>query len=152
MPIRIVSNELTAQNKRDVARELEKITDSLTENQPSTYTHMITMMDDLGRSNNKLKKELSYYLLAIYKFLDLPEKRLAYRLNTTSSYLKRKYERQLLGALVYFINPDDVIPDHIAYTGYLDDAHCVNLALSHQTPERREKIESYVDEFKNNLG
>jgi uncharacterized membrane protein YkvA (DUF1232 family) len=80
--------------------------------------------------------------MAIYKYLDLPERRWAHRLD--SVFLDRKYEKQLLACLIYFMNPDDVIPDHIAYIGRFDDAYCVNLALSKQKSEVRSEIEQMV--------
>jgi uncharacterized membrane protein YkvA (DUF1232 family) len=58
--------------------------------------------------------------------------------------LDKKYEKQLLACLIYFMDPDDVIPDHIAYIGRYDDAYCVNLSLSKQKAEVIRAIEQMV--------
>jgi uncharacterized membrane protein YkvA (DUF1232 family) len=42
------------------------------------------------------------------------------------------------------MDPDDVIPDHIAYIGRYDDAYCVNLSLSKQKAEVIRAIEQMV--------
>jgi len=48
----------------------------------------------------------------------------------------------LLGAIAYFILPDDLIPDYIPVIGYTDDAvvlaAAVKLVASHITPDHRE--------------
>jgi uncharacterized membrane protein YkvA (DUF1232 family) len=48
----------------------------------------------------------------------------------------------LIGAMVYFVVPDDLIPDYIAVIGYADDAAVVAAAFkvvsSHIKPEHRE--------------
>jgi uncharacterized membrane protein YkvA (DUF1232 family) len=48
----------------------------------------------------------------------------------------------LLGAIAYFIVPDDLIPDYIPLIGYADDAAVIAAALklmsSHIRPEHRE--------------
>ena len=48
---------------------------------------------------------------------------------------------RVLGALVYFCDPEDLIPDSIPGIGYLDDAIMVELALK----ELRHEIEGYDD-------
>ncbi|MBT4732973.1 DUF1232 domain-containing protein [Candidatus Woesearchaeota archaeon] len=80
--------------------------------------------------------------MAIYVYLSLPEEKMPHKFKTV--FFDKRYEKQLLAALIYFVNPEDVIPDHIAYIGYLDDAYCVNLALSKQRPEVKDKIEKIV--------
>ena len=53
-----------------------------------------------------------------------------------------KAERdRILSALVYFCDPEDLIPDSIPGIGYLDDAIMVELALK----ELRHEIEGYDD-------
>jgi uncharacterized membrane protein YkvA (DUF1232 family) len=48
----------------------------------------------------------------------------------------------LVGALVYFVMPDDVVPDYLPIIGYADDAAVFGLAFkmmsSHIKPEHRE--------------
>jgi uncharacterized membrane protein YkvA (DUF1232 family) len=48
----------------------------------------------------------------------------------------------LVGAMAYFIMPDDLIPDHIPIVGYADDAAVLGAAFrivaSHVKPEHRE--------------
>jgi uncharacterized membrane protein YkvA (DUF1232 family) len=48
----------------------------------------------------------------------------------------------LVGAIVYFIVPDDLIPDYIPVIGYADDAAVIAAAIklvsSHIKPEHRE--------------
>jgi len=142
MPIEITTNELTADHKRDVRKEFSNIVESLDSEQPESYGHLIKMIENIGSERSRFKKELSNYLMAIYMYLDLPENKDSYCLSAI--FFDKKYEKQLLAALIYFINPDDVIPDHIAYIGYLDDAYCVNLALSKQKPEVKNRIETIV--------
>lgn len=49
--------------------------------------------------------------------------------------------RRVLGALVYFCDPEDLIPDHIPGLGFLDDAIYVELIIR----ELRAEIESYEE-------
>jgi uncharacterized membrane protein YkvA (DUF1232 family) len=144
MPIEITSNELTPNHKKDVRKEFEVILKSLDLKQPeeNDYDHLLILIENLGMGRNRLKKELSNYLMAIYVYLNLPEEKISHKLNTV--FFDKRYEKQLLAALIYFANPEDVIPDHIAYIGYLDDAYCVNLTLSKQGPEVKDKIEKIV--------
>jgi uncharacterized membrane protein YkvA (DUF1232 family) len=142
MPIEITSDELTANHKKAVRKEFKIILKSLDSKQPESYAHMLAMIEKLGSGRNKFKKILTNYLMAIYKYLDLPERRWAHRLD--SVFLDKKYEKQLLACLIYFMDPDDVIPDHIAYIGRYDDAYCVNLSLSKQKAEVIRAIEQMV--------
>jgi uncharacterized membrane protein YkvA (DUF1232 family) len=48
---------------------------------------------------------------------------------------------RVLGALVYFCDPEDLIPDHIPGIGFLDDAIYVELVIR----ELRAEIESYEE-------
>ena len=54
---------------------------------------------------------------------------------------------RVLGALVYFCDPEDLIPDHIPGLGFLDDAIYVELIIR----ELKAEIESYEEfcEFRN---
>jgi uncharacterized membrane protein YkvA (DUF1232 family) len=48
----------------------------------------------------------------------------------------------LVGAIVYFVMPDDLVPDYLPIIGYADDAAVLAMALkmmsSHIKPEHRE--------------
>jgi uncharacterized membrane protein YkvA (DUF1232 family) len=48
----------------------------------------------------------------------------------------------LVGAIVYFVAPDDLIPDYLPIIGYADDAAVIGMAIklmsSHIKPEHRE--------------
>jgi uncharacterized membrane protein YkvA (DUF1232 family) len=142
MPIAITTNELTANHKRDVRTEFEVILELLNSEQLDNYQHLIEMIIKLGNERSNFKKELSNYLMAIYTFLELPEEEWAHRLYTFP--FKQKYQKQLLASLMYFLEPNNVIPNHIAYIGYLDDAYCVNLALSKQSSHVKDVIEAMV--------
>jgi len=58
--------------------------------------------------------------------------------------LSEEDRSRVLGALVYFCDPDDLIPDHIPGLGFLDDAIYVELVIR----ELKNEIESY-EEFYN---
>ena len=49
---------------------------------------------------------------------------------------------RVLGALAYFCNPDDVIPDHVKVLGFLDDAIMIELSVR----ELQHELDAY-DEF-----
>ena len=49
--------------------------------------------------------------------------------------------RRVLGALVYFCDPEDLIPDHIPGLGFLDDAIYVELVIR----ELKAEIDSYEE-------
>jgi uncharacterized membrane protein YkvA (DUF1232 family) len=55
--------------------------------------------------------------------------------------LSDEERRRVLGALVYFCDPEDLIPDHIPGLGFLDDAIYVELVIR----ELRAEIESYEE-------
>jgi uncharacterized membrane protein YkvA (DUF1232 family) len=54
----------------------------------------------------------------------------------------------LVGAIVYFVAPDDLIPDYLPIIGYADDAAVLGVAIklmsSHIKPEHREAARRMV--------
>jgi uncharacterized membrane protein YkvA (DUF1232 family) len=55
--------------------------------------------------------------------------------------LSDEERKRVLGALVYFCNPDDLIPDHIPGLGFLDDAIYVELVIR----ELHAEVDSYEE-------
>jgi uncharacterized membrane protein YkvA (DUF1232 family) len=55
--------------------------------------------------------------------------------------LSDEERKRVLGALVYFCDPEDLIPDHIPGIGFLDDAIYVELVIR----ELKAEIESYEE-------
>lgn len=55
--------------------------------------------------------------------------------------LSEDERKRVLGALVYFCNPDDLIPDHIPGLGFLDDAIYVELVIR----ELQAEVDSYEE-------
>jgi uncharacterized membrane protein YkvA (DUF1232 family) len=55
--------------------------------------------------------------------------------------LSEEDRSRVLGALVYFCDPEDLIPDHIPGLGFLDDAIYVELVIR----ELKAEIESYEE-------
>ena len=55
--------------------------------------------------------------------------------------LTEKERHRVLGALVYFCDPEDLIPDHIPGLGFLDDAIYVELVIR----ELQAEIDSYEE-------
>ena len=55
--------------------------------------------------------------------------------------LERRDRARVLDALAYFVDPDDVIPDHVPGIGYLDDAIMVELVAQ----ELKHDIKAYED-------
>jgi uncharacterized membrane protein YkvA (DUF1232 family) len=54
----------------------------------------------------------------------------------------------LIGAIAYFVMPDDLIPDYLPIIGYADDAAVLGMAIklmsSHIKPEHREAARRMV--------
>ena len=54
----------------------------------------------------------------------------------------------LVGAIVYFVVPDDLVPDYLPIIGYADDAAVLGMAIkmmsSHIKPEHREAARRMV--------
>ena len=55
--------------------------------------------------------------------------------------LNEEERNRILGALIYFCDPEDLIPDHIPGLGFLDDAIYVELVIR----ELKAEIESYEE-------
>jgi uncharacterized membrane protein YkvA (DUF1232 family) len=55
--------------------------------------------------------------------------------------MSRSEQERILSALVYFCDPEDLIPDDIPGLGFLDDAIMIELAVR----ELRHEIEAYQD-------
>ena len=57
----------------------------------------------------------------------------------------RNDDLQLIGAtLFYFVNPYDIIADHILGDGYLDDAHVANLCIQALNKSHPGVVEKYA--------
>ncbi|MDH7451887.1 YkvA family protein [Luteimonas composti] len=56
-------------------------------------------------------------------------------------HLDEEDRQHVLSALVYFADPQDVIPDHVQVLGYLDDAIMIELCVR----ELRHELEAYDD-------
>ena len=135
MPIQITDPFLNRARKRETKeifnRTIDEFNGELTEYKAQLINHKIINID---RSKQRVVKDLSNYLFAIYQYLELPNQTKFTRLG----------HKRLIAALLYFYELDDAIPDTTPFTGYLDDAHCVNLALSMQDTFVRNKIEGIV--------
>lgn len=55
--------------------------------------------------------------------------------------LQTEERARILGALIYFCDPEDLIPDHVPGLGFLDDAIYVELVIR----ELRAEIDSYEE-------
>jgi uncharacterized membrane protein YkvA (DUF1232 family) len=55
--------------------------------------------------------------------------------------LSEEERNRVIGALVYFCDPEDIIPDHIPGLGFLDDAIYVEIVIR----ELKAEIESYEE-------
>lgn len=55
--------------------------------------------------------------------------------------LSDEERKHVLGALVYFCNPDDLIPDHVPGLGFLDDAIYIELVIR----ELQAEVDSYSE-------
>lgn len=62
-------------------------------------------------------------------------------LNDEGFALPEEDRKHVVAALVYFVNPQDAIPDHTPVLGYLDDAIMIELCLR----ELHNEIEAYED-------
>ena len=135
MPILINDPALTREIKAEIRSSCEEIAqDRASEISKYEAQLIFDKLTEIDKSRQSVVKTLSNYLFAIYEHLDLEN----------NFEFKTKSEKLLLASLIYFAIVDDVIPDHIAYIGLLDDVYCVNYALSKQSNPVKDKIERLV--------
>lgn len=140
MPIEISTNELTADHKRKVRSQFDLILNNIDNySSPEDFKFLIGMIIDLRSSPVPIKKDLSNYLLAICTYLNVPEK----------ISFNKVYENQLFASILYFMEQEDVIPDHTPYIGLIDDAFCVNYALTKQSTKVKQEIEKIAEQMEN---
>ena len=77
----------------------------------------------------KLSDDAKRYLKALYKMATGPD------ISATEKLIA-------LGALVYFINPFDAIPDITPFMGFIDDVALLTAVISHFG----KKVDPYLDE------
>ena len=87
--------------------------------------------DKLERFMERLERKLKKVPGVGEKISDLP-----ILVNLMRDYIKKEYTdipigtiMAILGALIYFVSPIDVIPDAIPVVGYLDDLAVIGYAL-----------------------
>lgn len=95
-------------------------------------------------------KETARQMIADVRSTDLPDF-IAKRLNRLETIidmvddsewrLSEQDAERVVGALVYFCNPEDLIPDHVPGLGFLDDAIYVELI----TRQLKAEVESYEE-------
>ncbi len=68
-------------------------------------------------------------------------KRLTEMLMDPEWFLSMEERRNILAALAYFADPEDIIPDHIPVLGYIDDAIMIELVVT----ELQHEIDAFED-------
>lgn len=103
-----------------------------------------------GPENSEAIEEAARQLITDARSGELPEfiseriEKLEVVINMVSDTewrLSEEDRSRVLGALVYFCDPEDLIPDHIPGIGFLDDAIYVELVIR----ELKNEIESYEE-------
>lgn len=103
-----------------------------------------------GGESNASIEAAARQLISDAKSTDLPEfiadrlTKLEVVINMVSDeewQLSEKERNRVLGALIYFCDPEDLIPDHVPGLGFLDDAIYVEIIIR----ELRAEIESYEE-------
>ena len=103
-----------------------------------------------GGASNASIEAAARALISDAKSTDLPEfiadrlTKLEVVINMVSDEewrLSEEERNRVLGALVYFCDPEDLIPDHIPGLGFLDDAIYVEIVIRELSAE----IESYEE-------
>jgi len=142
MPISQKNDALTYTQKNAVKDSYKDLINRFGGEYPlTTYNDLLKDIATISKSTEKNVIELSIYLKAVTKYLDL-------RVN-------RRFalggERKLLAALRYFSEAQDVIPDW-EINGYIDDIYCLNLAIKAQSKINLQKIEKSAKEIKRYWG
>ena len=139
MPIKIKNDALSNNEKKAVKTHLEEI---ITRHQGrfnlEDYQLLLEAIDSISNSKHNNIKELSFYLRAITKHLELKDNRTFFNIG----------EKRLLASLRFFYELEDVIPDYIPDRGFLDDIYCVNYAIGKETPLNKNRIEHLANHFK----
>ena len=103
-----------------------------------------------GGESNASIEAAARQLISDAKSTDLPEfiadrlTKLEVVINMVSDeewQLSEKERNRVLGALIYFCDPEDLIPDHVPGLGFLDDAIYVEIIIRELSAE----IESYEE-------
>lgn len=103
-----------------------------------------------GGESNASIEAAARQLISDAKSTDLPEfiadrlTKLEVVINMVSDeewQLSEKERNRVLGALIYFCDPEDLIPDHVPGLGFLDDAIYVEIVIRELSAE----IESYEE-------
>jgi uncharacterized membrane protein YkvA (DUF1232 family) len=83
--------------------------------------HIDKKLAGVRRSGTKWVRDMALHCDALHQmYLDYTEGVLQ---------LSNRQVAAIGAALFYFVNPYDIIPDHIPGRGYLDDAHVINLCV-----------------------
>jgi uncharacterized membrane protein YkvA (DUF1232 family) len=144
MPIKRLKNDaLTNDEKRQVKVFLDGIVKKRQGSFPlEDYLRLIEAIDGISNSKYDLLRELAIYLNAITKALNLKNDR----------HFFNQGEKILLGSLRYFVEIHDVIDDFIPDRGFLDDAYCVNYAISKTSKNNKAMIEHIAKHLKKKAG
>jgi len=139
MTIELKNNALSNSEKLEAQLLLDQYVSRYVGTFPKkNYDSLMIAIDSISKSKHNNVRELSIYLRAIVKYLNLENERGFFR----------KGQHRLLGSLRVFYEVEDVIPDTIPDRGFLDDIYCVNLAIKAQSKPNRDKIERIVSNLK----
>ena len=98
-------------------------------------SNIIKHLECIKHSNQKWTRELYIHLKVLYAQV---------LLNSADIELLNSDIKKIYVALIYFIDHDDIIPDHVAGDGFLDDAILTNLTISKLTRAKRLEVEQMV--------
>ncbi len=130
--IELYKPDLTAKQKKEVKSEFLNYSKTVENNEFEIhcFRNILSKGALLVKSPSVKKRNLSIFVIAISIHLGLPKK----------LHFHSEKDKYLVASLMYFIDPDDVIPDHVPYTGYDDDTHCIELALKKVGDESNVRI------------